>query len=215
MSRILIVALVLLGVAGGVARAEVIDRVLAVVSGDLILLSDVEAATIFGLVTPKGPDRVGSVLAELVDRELMLSEVDRYAPPEPPASAVDRDLEAIQRRFASPDAFQAALARTGLDVQQLRTTLRENLRIAAYIDQRFVVVSPTDEEVRAYYTEHRADFTKSGRPRSFEDARADAAGAWMRARRKALVDQWLGDLRRRADLIELYLPAPRRPAGSR
>jgi hypothetical protein len=31
----------------------------------------------------------------------MLAEVDRYAPPEPPADAIERDLAAVRGRFAS------------------------------------------------------------------------------------------------------------------
>lgn len=209
---IVLAALVLASRAWG---DEIIDRVLAVVSGDVILLSDVEAARDFGLVTPADPDPVRSVLSQLIERELVLAEVDRYAPPEPPTSAVDRELETVRRRFASAQTFQAALARTGINESHLRETLREQLRIRAYIDQRFTVLSPTEDEVRRYYREHQAQFTVEGTVRPYEDARADAASAWVAARRKALVDEWIAGLRRRADIIDLYLPSPRRPTGSR
>src|SRR6266536_1283069 len=80
----------------GVVSAEVIDRVLAVVAGHLIMMSDVTAARELGLVPLEGTgDPVGSVLSKLIDRELMLAEVDRYAPPEPTAEAVDREVAAV------------------------------------------------------------------------------------------------------------------------
>jgi peptidyl-prolyl cis-trans isomerase SurA len=200
-------------VAATAARADdIVDRVLAVVSGDVILLSDVDAARAFGLLAPPGSDPVGSVLSQLIDRELVLAEVERYAPPEPPASAVDRELEQVRRRFPSAQAFDAALARTGIDLSHLRETLRENLRIRAYLDQRFTVLSPTEEEVRRYFLDHPAEFTVGGTLRKYEDARPDAAAAWVAARRKALVDEWVGGLRRRTDIIDLYLPSPRPPA---
>ena len=61
--------------------AETIDRVLAVVAGQLITLSDLNALRDLGIVTPAPnvSDPVADVLAKLIDRELMLAEVERYA----------------------------------------------------------------------------------------------------------------------------------------
>lgn len=125
-----------------VARAEVIDRVMAVAAGQLILMSDVTAARELQLVQPPaGPDPTAAVLQALIDRALVLAEVDRYAPPEPGADAVDRAVDAVRARFASPQDFGAALARFGIDENRLRQTLREDLRIRAYEDQRFTAPS--------------------------------------------------------------------------
>jgi len=122
----------------GAARAETIDRVLAVVSGQLIMLSDVTAATDLGLQSPAtAADPVRAVLDKLIDRELVLAEVDRYAPAEPTAEAVDREVERVRQRFPAPAAFEAALARSGIDERHLRETLRQDLRMRAYLDQRF------------------------------------------------------------------------------
>lgn len=133
-----LVTLLLAALAGGLVQAETIDRVLAVVAGQLITLSDVTAAADLGLQTADGAaDPVRAVLAKLIDRELVLAEVDRYAPPEPTAEAVDREVARVRQRFASPAAFDAALARSGIDEKHLRETLRQDLRLRAYLDQRF------------------------------------------------------------------------------
>jgi hypothetical protein len=133
-----ILALLVFLLASRVAIAETIDRVLAVVAGDLITLSDVNAATELGLVTPSGAtDPIRDVLSQLIDRELELAEVERYAQPEPTAEAVDNAVQMVRARFATPQAFAAALLRSGIDEQHLRGTLRENLRLRAYLDQRF------------------------------------------------------------------------------
>jgi hypothetical protein len=151
----------------GRANGEVIDRVLAVVSGSLITLSDVNGAYDLGLVTPRpSGDRIRDVLSQLIDRELQLAEVDRYAPPEPSAADIDREVQAVRSRFPSPEAFESVLARSGIDLAHLRETMRENLRIRAYLDQRFSV---SDE------------------------------------RRQQVVEDWVAGLRRRADIIDLYL----------
>ena len=129
----------LLLIAGAVPRTETIDRVLAVVNGDLITLSDVTAARELGLVSVgDAADPVRPILSRLIDRALELDEVDRYAPPEPTREMVDGELQGVRGRFASQAALDAALARSGMDLQRLRDTLRDNLRIRAYLDQRFV-----------------------------------------------------------------------------
>jgi hypothetical protein len=123
--------------------AEIIDRVLAVVAGDVIMLSDVAAARDLGLVpADPGPDPVRSVLSRLIDRSLILAEVDRYAPPEPSQQAITEALRAVQSRFPSQSAFDAALARVGLDEKHLSETLRQNLRMRTYLDQRFTADTP-------------------------------------------------------------------------
>jgi len=166
------------GVAGGIVvamlstsvlRAETIDRVLAVVAGQLITLTDVTAARDLRLQTSDGAaDPVRAVLTKLIDRELILAEVDRYAPPEPTSDAVDREVERVRARFPSQDALDDALARSGIDGKHLRETLRQDLRVRAYLDQRFTAASD---------------------------------------RRQALVDDWMGGLRRRGDVIDLYAAA--------
>ena len=128
--------------------AEVIDRVLAVVNGDLITLTDVTAARELGLV-PAGsaPDPVRAALSSLIDRSLELDEVERYAPPEPSADAVDREVAVVRARFPEPRAFEAALARSGIDLQHLRQVVRENLRIRAYLDQRFAATEERRQQL--------------------------------------------------------------------
>ncbi len=134
------VALIVATLMPSVVAAETIDRVLAVVAGQLITLTDVTAATDLGLQSADGAaDPVRAVLSKLIDRELVLAEVDRYAPAEPTAEAVDREVQRVRQRFSSPEAFDSALARSGIDEAHLRETLRQDLRMRAYLDQRFSV----------------------------------------------------------------------------
>src|SRR5262245_46728294 len=134
---------VLMSIGATEARGEVIDRVLAVAAGQLITLSDVTAARDLGLQTPgNAPDPVRGILAKLIDRELMLAEVERYGPPEPAADQVERELAAVRARFASAAAFEAALARSGYDEKHLRETIRQELRLRADLDQRCLCTDP-------------------------------------------------------------------------
>lgn len=120
------------------AHAEVIDRVLAVVGGDLITLTDVTAARELGLQSAgdaADPTRV--ILSKLIDRGLVLAEVERYGPPEPAPEAIDVEVRAVRARFPSASDYLAALQRSGIDEAHLRETLRQDLLIREYEDQRF------------------------------------------------------------------------------
>jgi len=134
-----------------VVAADTIDRVLAVVSGQLILLSDVNAVRDLGIVNVRvdSADPTGEVLSTLIDRELMLAEVDRYAPQEPDNAAIDREIAIVRGRFPSEKAFNDVLTRSGYDLAHLREIVRQNLRLRAYLDQRFPT---TDTDLRRRQT---------------------------------------------------------------
>ena len=98
------------------AADDVIDRVLAVASGEVITLSDVRAALALGRVqagTAADPSRVA--LTQLIDRALLLAEVNRFAPPEPSALTIDSAIDSVVARFPTAEAFDATLERLGVD----------------------------------------------------------------------------------------------------
>ena len=144
------ILLLLVALMATVARAETIDRIVAVVAGQVIMLSDVTAARELGLQSADGAsDPVRAVLSKLIDRELMIVEVDRYAPPEPDTASIDRQLAAVRARFPTAADLQAVLARAGIDEMHLRETLRQDLRFTAYLDQRFPPADPRRDSLVA------------------------------------------------------------------
>jgi hypothetical protein len=182
--------------------AEVIDRVVAIVGNQLILASDVSAARTFGLVgVGDAPDEESAALSRLVDRALILAEVNRYAPPEPDDAAVAAQVDALRARFADPDSYRAALLRVGLEEAHLREWLRQDLRMLAYLDQRFVVTPPTDEEVAAAYQRGAAWSDRGGSPIALEDAAPVIVRSIVAERRAARVEEWLIGLRRRTQVV--------------
>jgi hypothetical protein len=204
----LVLALVFAGLVGTV-RAEVIDRVLAVVGSHVVTLSDVRAAQTFAFV-PAGTtaDTTADVLASLVNRELMLGEVDRYSAPDPDRALLDRRMSQIRARFSSPDQFQQALARTAMTDGRLRIVVADNVRIETYLDQRFgAAAQPTPDEVQRYYREHPGEFTRGGQLAPFDEVRVQAQERLAGERRRALVADWLDRLRRRG-FVEMRYSAP-------
>jgi hypothetical protein len=127
--------------------AAVIDRIMAVVGGQPIMLTDVTAATTFQLVdVPAGTaDATQYVLVRLIRRTLILTEVDRFQPPEPDESEIRTRVDDLERRAGSPDAFQRELAVTGMTRDQLRRYIRDDLRIRTYLLERFGTNRPEAE----------------------------------------------------------------------
>jgi hypothetical protein len=117
----------------------IIDRIMAVVGTDPIMLSDVTAATEFHLIeVPAGTaDPTAYVLEQLIRRALILDEVDRFQPPVPDDVEITGRVDDLERRAGSPAAFQRALAVTGMTRDQLRRYIRDDLRIRTYLLQRF------------------------------------------------------------------------------
>jgi hypothetical protein len=127
--------------------AAVIDRIMAVVGGQPIMLSDVTAATTFQLVDVPAdtPDATQYVLVRLIRRTLILTEVDRFQPPEPDEAEITIRVDDLARRAGSPDAFQRELAVTGMTRDQLRRYIRDDLRIRTYLLERFGANRPEAE----------------------------------------------------------------------
>jgi hypothetical protein len=122
------------------SRGDVIDRIMAVVGAQPIMLSDVQAAMLFGFIPPAPPgtaDAVGYGMERLIGRTLILVEVERYQPPEPAPESIAARLADIQQKFPSSQAFDSALKDTGLTVDQLRREIRDDLRMQTYLNQRF------------------------------------------------------------------------------
>lgn len=190
------------------SAGPIIDRILASASGTILTLSDVHAAIGLGLVNTDGAeDQVASGLDQLIDRALMLIEVERYAPPDPEEAAVDARLAQLRRRFSSGEALQRALAAYGITEPRLRAIARDDLRLQAYLAQRFTSrTQVSDDEVLAYYREHAADFTREGAPQALSEVEAQIRGRLDRQQRAALIREWTLGLRRRAEVTVLYLP---------
>ena len=165
-----------------IAHAEIIDRVLAILPGQIVTLSDVQVAIDLGVVeAPAGGDRTAVALSALVDRILMLNEVRRVIPPEPSPAAVDARVARIRERFDSPASLSRVLVAGGIDEGVLRTYAADDLRLSLYLEERFAAASqPTEQEIR--------QAGEASRQRIAEE------------RRRSLIAAWTSELRRRADV---------------
>jgi hypothetical protein len=202
------VAIVLLWPTPG--RAEIIDRILAVVDHELIMLSDVAAALRLGLVAPPqaDADQVRGALDALITRQLELGEANRYQPPEPSPAEIQTRLDAARSRFRTLAEFEQAVVQAGLSDDQLRLRLRDDLRIEAYLNQRFGAArQPSEQELVEYYRAHADEFSTATGVRPFAAVRDDIRSRLAVTQRATLVTDWLEGLRRRTEITDLYVAA--------
>jgi hypothetical protein len=193
-----LIVLVLWASAGGKAQV-LLDRVVARVTGVPIMLSDVRAALGMGLIVA-GEDELPLAVEQLVQRTLLLQEVERFPPPEPTVEALAAEEARLRARIGS--AMPTLAARTGLDSRWIQQAARGTLRIRGYLDQRFGdVVQVSDEDARTYYTAHPDEFRRDGVVPPFESVQEVARGRAAAERRQTTIDAWLLDLRDRADVL--------------
>ncbi len=180
---------------------ELIERTVAVVGGRVVTQSEVDVAVALGLVTPALSGPSASAVGAVIDRQLLLLEVARFSPPDPAPAAVQERLAAVGARAGSAAQLAEVLARGGFTPARLASWVRDDLRIAAYLAQRFPLAgTPAEADVAAYVDAHRAEFARDGVAPGGMTALARTR--LVAERRQALIGDWLEDLRRRTEVVE-------------
>ena len=137
---------------------QLLERIVAHVDGTAITLTDLNAAIALGVVdAPSGSNRDALALERLIERQLVLAEVARCAPPEPLAAAVDREVATMTTRVG--DRLAALMESTGIDESRIREMARDTLRIQAYATQRFGPAGLKSPEIAQWVRDLRARAT--------------------------------------------------------
>lgn len=203
-----VTALVLFGAAAGSAQERpaapatetLLERTLAIVGGAVVTQSDVTLAQTVGLLDGAAATSSEAALSALVDRWLMLHEVARFAPAEPAATAIEARLAAIRARAGDDAALTRALAAGGREPSYLTIWVRDDLRIAAYLEQRFASTGvPMEADVAAYASQHAAELSAAGV--TGDAVVTTARTRLLEERRRDLIADWLADLRRRTPVV--------------
>ena len=132
------------------AQQQLLDRVVARVGSTALTQTDVEAAVAFGIVDPKAGDPV----KQMIDRKLMLAEVNRVPPPDPDMRVV-QDLMVRMKAAAGADV-NGIMKKTGVDDTRLSELARETLRLQSYIQQRFGNSTRSEQQMERWITDLRA-----------------------------------------------------------
>lgn len=149
------------------SQTEVIDRILAVVNGQVIMKSDVQMFLTLQLVEiPPGVDQESQVLTYLIERRLVLDQIDRVVP-QPASDLIEQQLQLMRGRFMRIEDFTEVLQQVGLTSDDLRQLLADDIRRDTYLANRFVSVR---EEIRAQaQSDWVADLARRGEVRLVSD----------------------------------------------
>jgi hypothetical protein len=190
-------------------QAVVADRLVAVVSGQPIMASDLRAARALDLVPGAAALGDGALIDRLVVRELMRAEVERFSTT---LTDVDRGISGradAEARTAGAGG-EEGLAALGITPGRLLAWLEDDARIERYMRQRFdAAAQPSDDEAITWFQIHERDYLRDGRPRPFAEVRDEVRARLAAERRQSLVDDWIAGLRRRA--VVVLVPAPSQP----
>jgi peptidyl-prolyl cis-trans isomerase SurA len=186
-----------------------LDGVVAIVNGDLILQSDVEAERRFTAFQPfADPKQLSDadLLNRLIDRTLILQQM--VIQPGDPITDSEVDLELATLRKALPkcaayhcetDAgWQAFVADQGFTMQELQDRWRQRMRVLRFIEDRFRMgIRITQAEIDAYYNQTMLpEYAKEHAQPPIEATIADRIQEILLQQRvDNLLDDWLTSLR--------------------
>ncbi|WNG26307.1 hypothetical protein F0U62_21480 [Cystobacter fuscus] len=160
---------------GAVARAasptslegsRVLDRVVAVVGGQVLTLSELEFEARVALVERGGVRAADERLDERtllgalelgINQRLLVAGADRLQAFAVDRSAVEERLRRFRERFEDEPALLSFLARHDADVDQLMVVLERSVRAERILDSRIRLRAQVSEaEVRRYWEEHKS-----------------------------------------------------------
>jgi hypothetical protein len=184
--------------------AEIIDRIAVTVGNRVItesmVVSEIRLAAFQNGQEPDfSPAAKRSAAERLVDRMLLIQEMDDSRYPEPPmAEILDQIAEFRKQRFPAEEAFRAELARRLLDETELRQYFQLQYRTLQFIGVRFRTgVQVSSEEIAAYFdTQIKPQFLKEGRPvPALEELSEKIEEVLMSQRVDAATEDWLKQTR--------------------
>src|SRR5262245_18664191 len=125
-----------------VAHAEVIDRIVAVVDGHIITLSDLRREReIRGELGDRAIDDNHILAGQLIENYLIEMQIADYPNIDVTDAEVDADLAQLRARGITAS-------------DTLRDAVRRRIRIQKFFDMKFrQLIRPTDEEILKYYDE--------------------------------------------------------------
>jgi len=126
-----------LAIAAGMAAQEIVDRIVARVENDIILLSDIRALSSYQQFLDGKSETDAQILERLIDQWIVRTEANVSRFPQPSDADVDRELERVQKSFASKEEFEARRKQIGLSVAEIRDMLATQLYLSNYLDSRF------------------------------------------------------------------------------
>ncbi|MBI4465134.1 MAG: SurA N-terminal domain-containing protein [Acidobacteria bacterium] len=192
-------------------RAEIVDRILAVVGDQVVTWSDVmEEANYQAFLNGRQPpdsaelDRKENrqpILSRLIDQTLLAQaqKAFSFAPSE--NGEAKKRLEELRKQFTDEQTYRSALVRCHLTEAELVSLLERETTLMAFVDYRLhPQVQLTVEEIEQYYRETLLpELRRRGQQDvpPLSEVRDQIEQILTQEKINDLLDQWLQDLRRR------------------
>jgi peptidyl-prolyl cis-trans isomerase SurA len=200
----------------------VVDRVVAIVGNRPVLASQVDEEVFSrqsqGQSPPKDPDSLAAlrkqVIASIVDEELLVQQAQRdtaiKVTDQEIADGVEQQVRKVRGNFTSEVDYKNELKRAGFGTpEEYRRWLTDQQRRAAFQnrlieklrqDGKLKPVSPTEQEMRAYFNEQKGALGNRPATLSFRQiVIAPRPAPAAKARTRAQADSIVLELRRGAD----------------
>lgn len=197
----------LLSVPGRGRPQEVVDRIVARIETDIILMSDVRQLGRYQLFLDGKSLNDEEILNRLIDQWIVRSEASVARFPQPAEDDVTRSIERLKRSFSSPEEFETRKKQSGLTDEEIRNFVRAQLYFSNYLDSRFRPAIQIDEkEIANFYRTRlvpRAE-SRGQTPPTLENARDFIQEALVQRAINEQADRWLKESRARVR-IEILL----------
>jgi parvulin-like peptidyl-prolyl isomerase len=123
---------------GSPVRAqEVVDRIVARVENDVILLSDVRALGRYQQLVQGQAESDPQILDRLIDQWIVQKEADTARFPHPTDAEINKGVERVQKSFDSMSDYEARKKQLGLSDSDIRAMVAAQLYLSNYLDSRF------------------------------------------------------------------------------
>jgi hypothetical protein len=206
---------VVAGVLAGLpAFAAIVDRIAATVDDVAIPESQVRKQMVVSALEPETGETQEAfrarVLNALIDQLLEYEDAVRFGPAPPDADEIEKAVEGLRQRLRKEgkdpnEEFQ----RAGMTVEEVRSSLENQLVIARYLRERFSPIAYADaEQAREEYDERYVPEQKAaGRPvEPFETVAEQMRRRYSTRAFDEEVAKWLQGLRQRARISIYRIP---------
>jgi parvulin-like peptidyl-prolyl isomerase len=137
---------------GSLVAQQVVDRIVARVENDIILLSDIRALSRYQQFLDSKSETDAQILDRLIDQWIVRTEADASHFPRPSEADIDRSVGNLRNSFPSEQEYEARTKQAGLSEQDVRAMVSSQLYLSNYLDSRFrpaVQIDP--KEVENFY----------------------------------------------------------------
>ena len=202
----------LIAAAALAAGQEVIDRIVARVDNNIILLSDVRALAKYQTFVDGKAEPDSEILERLIDQYIVRNEAKAALFPQPSDEDVKRSLERLKRSFSSPEEFEERKKQTGLTDEDIDRMLRAQLYLSNYLDSRFrASIQIDDQDIENFYKSRivpRAE-SRGQTPPTLDAARGFIQEALVQRAINEQSDRWLKEARARLHIDNLLNESPK------